>query len=172
MESIANFAERTIWRSVRALRELNLKLAINLFPPYLGAGIRVEHISPDFRSIRVAMPLTFYNRNYVGTHFGGSLYAMCDPFFMLMAIKNLGPDFDVWDKAGAIRFLHPATGTVRAHFVLDPDRLAALRDQALRKGKAEADFAVDVVDGNSRAVARVEKVIHVRARASDNQKPS
>lgn len=172
MESIARLAERTMWRSVKALRELNLKLAINLYPPYLGAGIRVEHISPDFRSVRVAMPLTFYNRNYVGTHFGGSLYAMCDPFFMLMIIKNLGPDFVVWDKTGTIRFLHPGTGTVRAHFVLDPDRLDALRDQALRNGKAEAAFTVDVVDGNNRAVARVEKVIHVRERTSDKQKPS
>jgi acyl-coenzyme A thioesterase PaaI-like protein len=170
MGSIASLASHMIWRSVKALRELNLKLAVNLYPPYLGAGIRVEHISPDFRSIRVAMPLTFYNRNYVGTHFGGSLYAMCDPFFMLMVIKNLGPDFIVWDKAGSIRFLHPGRGTVRAHFVITPEQLAALRNEAQRNGTAQATFAVDVVDGNNQAVARVEKVIHVRSRVHTSDK--
>jgi len=69
----------------------HLKLGLNLYPPYLGTGIHVAEIAPDLRSLRVVMHLRFYNRNYVGTHFGGSLYAMCDPFFMLMVINNLGP---------------------------------------------------------------------------------
>jgi len=63
------------------------------------AGIRVRRISADFQTIDVEMPLRFWNRNYVGTHFGGSLYSMCDPFFMVMLMENLGPDYIVWDKA-------------------------------------------------------------------------
>ena len=69
---------------------------VNLYPPYLGAAVRVTHISDDFRNVEVEMPLRFYNRNYVGTHFGGSLYSMCDPFYMLMLINILGPDYIVW----------------------------------------------------------------------------
>ena len=76
-----------------------LRWAMNLYPPYLGAGVRVRQISADFRQVQVKMGLGWYNRNYVGTQFGGSLYSMTDPFFMLMIMENLGRDFIVWDKA-------------------------------------------------------------------------
>lgn len=52
----------------------------------------------------------------MGTHFGGSLYAMCDPFYMWILMENLGKDFIVWDKAATIRFKKPGTGTVNAEF--------------------------------------------------------
>src|SRR5215831_5992143 len=58
-----------------------LKRFVNFYPPFLGAGVRIKEISEDLRTIEVHMPLRFWNKNYVGTHFGGSLYAMCDPFF-------------------------------------------------------------------------------------------
>lgn len=89
------------------LKALGFRAALRLYPPYLGAGIRVEEIAPDLRRVVVAMPLTRLNRNYVGTHFGGSLFAMTDPFYMLMLIQNLGPRYVVWDKRSSIRFRKP-----------------------------------------------------------------
>ena len=83
---------------------------MRLYPPYLGAGIRVTHVSHDFREIDVRMGLHWWNRNYVGTHFGGSLYSMIDPFLMLMFLENLGRDYVVWDKAATIRFKTPGRG--------------------------------------------------------------
>ena len=56
-----------------------LQNGLNWYPPWIGAGIRITDMQPDFRKARVTMPLTFYNRNFVGTQFGGSLYSMCDP---------------------------------------------------------------------------------------------
>ena len=75
------------------------KRKLNLYPPYWGTGIFVKKISPDFREIIVQMKMTWYNRNYVNTHFGGSLYSMTDPFFMLMLMQILGKEYIVWDKA-------------------------------------------------------------------------
>jgi acyl-coenzyme A thioesterase PaaI-like protein len=149
-------------RDLRSLLERHLRLVLNWYPPYLGTGITVTELAPDYTTIRVTMPLTWYNRNYVGTQFGGSLYAMCDPFFMLMVIKQLGPAYLVWDKAATIRFLRPGRGAVHAVFRLAPEAVAALRAQADRDGKAEAVFAVEVTDDDGRSVARVDKVIHVR----------
>ena len=74
-------------RKVRFLRWL-----LNFYPPYLGAGVKVRYISSDFREVRVSMGLKWYNRNYVRTQFGGSLYSMTDPFYMLMLMENLGRD--------------------------------------------------------------------------------
>ncbi len=135
---------------------------LNIYPPYLGAGVRVRHVSPDFREIVVEMPLRFFNRNYVGTHFGGSLYAMVDPFYMLMLIKNLGPDYIVWDKAASIDFVKPGRGTVRAHFRLDDKMLQEIKEKVKDGGKYLPTFTVPVVDRQGDVVARVEKVLYVR----------
>jgi Domain of unknown function (DUF4442) len=83
---------------------LSMRMLLNIWPPFLGAGIRLRRIAPDWKAIDVEMKLRWWNRNYVGTHYGGSLYSMADPFLMLMLIENLGKDYIVWDKAASIRF--------------------------------------------------------------------
>ena len=134
---------------------------LNLYPPYLGAGIRVR-ASPDRRTFEVRMGLRFWNRNYVGTHFGGSLYAMCDPFFMLILIEHLGRDYIVWDKAATIRFRRPGKGPVRATFHIPEERVAEIRAAADRDGKVEPMFRVDVIAENGEVVAEVDKLLYVR----------
>jgi len=93
-----------------------LRRGMKYWPPFLGAGIRVKSMADDFRDAVVELKLGRLNRNYVGTHFGGSLYAMTDPFFMVMLLHNLGSDYLVWDKEGRIEYLAPGRGTVHAHF--------------------------------------------------------
>jgi acyl-coenzyme A thioesterase PaaI-like protein len=137
---------------------------LSLYPPYLGAGIRVTRVAEDLRTIDVALTLRFWNRNYVGTQFGGSLYAMCDPFFMLILIEALGPGFVVWDKAATIRFRRPGRGPVRASFHVPPERIEEIRGAALAGVKAEPVFRCEVVDAGGEVVAQVEKVLHVRRR--------
>lgn len=135
---------------------------INLWPPYLGAGIRVTRISGDLRTFEVRMKLRWYNRNYVGTHFGGSLYSMCDPFFMLILIHGLGRGYEVWDKSASIRFRRPGRTTVRATFHVPDDEIERIRREADAHGKAEPTFTVDVTDEAGELVAQVEKLLHVR----------
>ncbi len=138
--------------------------ALNLYPPYLGAGVRVR-VAPDSRTFDVSMKLRWYNRNYVGTQFGGSLYSMCDPFFMLILIEALGPGYVVWDKAATIRFRRPGRGTVRATFTIPDDEIAAIRTLADSGEKIEPTFTTDVVDDTGAIVATVEKVLYVRRHA-------
>ncbi|XXF75637.1 DUF4442 domain-containing protein [Myxococcaceae bacterium GXIMD 01537] len=135
---------------------------INLYPPYMGAGIRVTHIAPDLHTIDVELAFRPWNRNYVGTQFGGSLYAMCDPFFMLILLETLGRDFIVWDKAAGIRFLKPGKGRVRARFHIPPQRVEEIRAEALRERKVEPVFTCDVLDDSGAVIAQVEKVLYVR----------
>ncbi|MCD6347047.1 MAG: DUF4442 domain-containing protein, partial [Bacteroidales bacterium] len=82
-----------------------LKRILNLYPPYLGAGVKVTYISEDWRELRVSMSLRWFNRNAVGTHFGGSLYSMIDPHLMLLLMQLLGKEYLVWDKAANIEFI-------------------------------------------------------------------
>lgn len=135
---------------------------VNLWPPYLGAGIRVTRISDDLRTFEVRMKLRFSNRNYVGTHFGGSLYSMCDPFFMLILINNLGRDYEVWDKSATIRFRRPGRTAVHATFHVPAEEIEAIRREADEHGKTEPRFTVEVKDDQGEVVAQVEKLLHVR----------
>ena len=112
-----------------------IKLIINLYPPYLGTGITVKRISPDYREMCVQMKLRWYNRNYVKTHFGGSLYAMTDPFFMLMLIHILGKDYVVWDKAAHIDFIKPGSGTVAADFLIHEEQIQDIAERTSSGGK-------------------------------------
>jgi hypothetical protein len=145
------------------LKRLMLR-TINYWPPFFGAGIRVTYRNPSLTAIDVELRLHFWNRNYVGTHFGGSLYSMADPFFMLMLIENLGPGYIVWDKAATIRFRKPGRGRVRVEFRLADDQLAAIRRDADANGKLEPTFTVLIKDEQGDVVAEVEKLLYIRKR--------
>ena len=133
----------------------------NLYPPFVGAGVHVTHISPDWRQLRVRLPLRWYNRNYVGTQFGGSLYTMTDPFLMIMVMKNLGPAYLVWDRAAEIEFVAPGRGAVTADFTLTDAQLDDIRANA-GDGKYLPWFPVDVKADDGSVVARVRKQLYVR----------
>ena len=139
-----------------------LRRWINLWPPLLGAGIRVTHIAPDTRAIDVEMKLRFWNANYVGTHFGGSLFAMTDPFYMLMLMANLGRDYVVWDKAATIRYRKPGRGRVRAEFRLSDSQIGDVREKLKTMAKYEPVFVLEVKDEAGVVIAEVEKTLHVR----------
>ena len=143
----------TPWQRIR-------ERLINLYPPLLGAGIRVHKV--DELTVRVEMKLTVLNRNIVGVHFGGSLYAMCDPWFMLILMRALGTDYIVWDKSASIQFLQPGRGTVTAKFHIPQERVEEIREQADSGQKVEPVFTVDVLDTQGQTVARVEKLLYIR----------
>jgi hypothetical protein len=144
-------------KSSRALRRW-----INFWPPFLGAGIRVLHIAPDMKAVDVEMKLRWWNANYVGTQFGGSLFAMTDPFYMLMLMANLGRDYIVWDKAASIRYRKPGKGTVRAEFRLLDSQIEDIREKLKALPKYEPVFSVEIKDEAGVVVAEVEKLLHVR----------
>jgi hypothetical protein len=139
-----------------------LRFGMNLWPPFLGAGIRVRSIAPDFREVRVDMRLGVGNRNYFGTHFGGSLYAMTDPFFVLMVHHNLPRDYMVWDKAGSIEYVAPGRGPVSATLRLEQTDVDTIVRMTADGDKHLHLFRVDIVDREGLTVARVEKIVYAR----------
>ena len=151
------------------MRQSLLKLVgfrrwINLWPPLLGAGIRVTHHSNDLRIFDVELRLNFLNRNYVGTHFGGSLFAMTDPFYMIALKHALGTGYVVWDKSASIRFRRPGVTNVRAHFHLTDQRLSEIRTALERDGVCDAAFQVEILDPSGEVISRVERVIYCATR--------
>ena len=139
-----------------------LRWKFNLFPAYRGTGGRVVYIAGDFREIRVKLQLSFRTRNYVGTIFGGSMYAAVDPMFMIMLIKLLGPAYLVWDKAATIRFRKPGRSTLFATFRIEDAELDAIRAATAAGQPIDRTYNVDLVDAEGVVHASIEKVIYVR----------
>jgi acyl-coenzyme A thioesterase PaaI-like protein len=149
---------------VNRIFKKQLRRLINVWPPLLGAGIRVTRLDEDWRAVDVEMKLRRWNRNYVGTHYGGSLYSMTDPFYMVMLIENLGSGYVVWDKSASIRFRRPGRGTVRAEFRLSTEQIEEIRQALAKETKVEREFGVEVKDTEGQVVAEVKKLLHFQRR--------
>lgn len=134
----------------------------NFFPAYRGTGGRVTYIAADWREIHVKLRLNWRTRNYVGTIFGGSLYGAVDPFYMIMLIKLLGPEYIVWDKAATIRFRKPGRATLTARFVIADEELAAIRAAAAVRPSVDRTYTVELRDAAGVVHATIEKTVYIR----------
>jgi acyl-coenzyme A thioesterase PaaI-like protein len=150
----------------RQLSARGLRRVMNLWPPYLFAGVRVRTIAEDWRHAEIELRSHWWNRNYVGVHFGGNLFSMTDPFWMLLTLNALGKDYIVWDKAGAIDFRKPGRGTVRAHFRLDDAMLDEIRVATAGGDKYLRWCETEIVDADGEVVARVRKQLYIRRKES------
>ncbi|HKO55043.1 MAG TPA: DUF4442 domain-containing protein [Thermoanaerobaculia bacterium] len=139
-----------------------LRWLFNIYPAYRGTGARVTYIASDYREIRIRLPLSLRTRNYVGTIFGGSMYASVDPMYMIMLIRLLGPEYVVWDKAATIRFRKPGRTTLFATFRVDDAELEAIRAATASGTPVDRVYTVTLVDAEGVVHAEVEKVIYVR----------
>lgn len=138
----------------------------NLWPPFLGAGIVIDRISPDLKYVRMRLKRRPWTRNLVGTQFGGSIYAMTDPIYMTMFIVNLGRDYIVWDKAASIRFRKPGRTELFAEFAIDDADIATVKQRLAEEPKMDWHRTVRVVDKHGELIAEVDKVVHIRRKAS------
>jgi acyl-coenzyme A thioesterase PaaI-like protein len=142
---------------------------LNLWPCYWGTGVRLKHISKDFREVRLEVPLNWRTRNYVGTIFGGSMYGAVDPVCMLALIKNLGSSYEVWDKAASIRFKKPGRSTLHATFTLDQKEIDRIQEELSHTDSIDCLYNIDLVDDDGTACATVEKIIHIRKRETTDE---
>lgn len=138
------------------------KRVMNIFPPYWGTGIAVTEVAPDFRSMTVVMRKRWFNSNAFGTHFGGSLYSMCDPHYVLLLVALLGPEYLICDKAARIEFLKPGRGTVKAVFDWNDEQLADIRQRTASGEKYEPERIVEIANEQGEVIARVTKTLYIR----------
>ena len=146
-----------------------LKRMLNLYPPYLGAGIKVTYISEDWKELHVSMSLRWFNRNAVGTHFGGSLYSMIDPHLMLLLMQLLGKEYLVWDKSADIEFVKAIKKKVTSVLKVSNEDLKIIRRSTINGEKYFSNFIVEIRDEDDDLVAKVNKTIYVRRKKHDSK---
>lgn len=136
---------------------------INLWPPFLFTGIKAK-FSKDYRQATVKLKLRFWNANYIGTQYGGSLFSMADPFYTLMLLKNLGPEYFVISKEDNIRFLTPGRTDVTADFHITDEDLEQIKKTVHEYGRMDWIRDVDIKDQQGKVIAQVKKTINIKKR--------
>lgn len=149
-----------------SFRSRLIRWGFNWFPAFRRTGGRLVYLAADWREVRVKLPLNWRTRNYVGTMFGGSLYAATDGQYMVMLIKLLGPDYVVWDKAASIRFKKVCRTTVYATFTIAERETDAIRALLATEPKIDRQYQVDWTDREGTVYATVETTIHIRRKES------
>ena len=139
--------------------------AFNSFPAYWGTGAHLTYLARDWSEIRVKLPLSWRTRNYVGTIFGGSMYGAVDPFYMVMLIELLGPDYVVWDKSATIQFKKPGRKPLYAHFKIDAQEVDFIKAELAQHPSLERTYSVDLTDSEGVIHASVTKTIYFRRKA-------
>jgi hypothetical protein len=150
-------------------KQTKMKL-INWWPPMLGTGITLKYISSNFRRFEVIMKLRWYNKNLVGIHYGGSLYSMCDPWYMFILSANLGREYIVLDKSAAIRYLKPGRGVLKCVFELSAERVAEIKSEVDQIGKKDFTFLCQIKNEEGEVVTEVDKIVYVRKKDFDWKK--
>lgn len=135
---------------------------VNIWPPLLFTGIRFRYVSDDLRTIKVEMPLRFYNRNIIGVHYGGSLFSMLDPCYMMMLQRNLGSSYRVIDQSASIQFIKAGVGTVSAECHLSQDDIDDIIEKTRTGEKYLKSFAINIVDEVGDIVASNDRVVYIR----------
>lgn len=137
-----------------------------MWPPFLGTGIRIKSFSDDLSCIVVQMKTRFWSQNYFGTHYGGSLFSMTDPFYALMLVHILGKEYIVWDKAAFIRYKVATKRPVYARFELSPEKIQQLKSELEQQHKIEPTFCIPITDEEGTTIALVERTLHIRRKDS------
>ncbi len=145
-----------------SLKTRLMRWRFNFFPAYRGTGARITYIAADWREVRIKLPLNWRTRNYVGTIYGGSMYAAVDPFHMVMLIRILGSDYIVWDKAATIQFKRPGSSTLYATFILDDQEIETIKANLTQQPSVDRVYHVDLTDEDGVVYAAVEKTIYIR----------
>lgn len=159
-QTLASFGARFFSRAFL------FKYGFNLSPMYRRSCGKVVAVSEDLHRIEVKLPLSYKNRNYVNTIFGGSLFASVDPFPMVQLINIIGDDYVVWDKSAEILFLRPGKGTLRAEFVYTPEEIESIISEVGVKNETEIVKTTQLIDDRTKVVCcEVHKKIYIANKA-------
>lgn len=119
-------------------------------------------IAPDFKHAAVKLKLRSWTANYIGTQYGGSIYSMTDPFYMIMLMKNLGPTYRILDKSAMIYYFKPGKTDLAAEFNLTDQDIEAIKKTLEAQPKMEWNREIDIKDTSGTTIAKVIKVIHIQ----------
>ncbi|MCG3730470.1 DUF4442 domain-containing protein [Vibrio cincinnatiensis] len=141
-----------------------VKWALNSWPPFWGAGIKIESISNDFREAKLRLKLRWWNKNANRSQYGGSIFSLTDPVYSLMLMGILGKQYYVWDKEASINFIKPGRSDLYAEFLISQAQLDDILSVTANGDKCFPEFIIHVKDKEGNVVSEVHRKLYVRKR--------
>lgn len=140
----------------------NFVFVWNLWPPFLGLGIRIKDVSKDFRKVTVVLKKRPWNANYYGTQYGGGIFAMTDGIHILMLIQNLPKKYKIWDKSATINYIRRGTTHLIAEFKITEQDLMSIQQTLSTQSSMEWVATVDIFDAHGEIIAKVSRTISIK----------
>ena len=141
------------------------KYGFNLSPMYRRSTARITSVSEDLLHVKIKLPISYKNRNYVNSIFGGSLFSAVDPIPMVQLMNLLGNEYVVWDKSAEVFFKRPAKEHLYAHFEYTEEELAQIKARVQNENEIEIVKTTALQDKNaSKTFCEVKKTIYVASK--------
>nr|WP_297914043.1 DUF4442 domain-containing protein [uncultured Allomuricauda sp.] len=138
------------------------KHGFNLSPMYRRSTGRITEVSQDLMQIHVKLPISYKNRNYVNSIFGGSMFAAVDPIPMVQLMNILGEEYVVWDKAAEIQFKRPAREHLYAEFTYSFDEIEDIKNRIMTENEITITKRTELMNKEKTQVfCEVKKIIYV-----------
>lgn len=138
------------------------KHGFNLSPMYRRSTGRITHVSDDLLEVRIKLPISYKNRNYVNSIFGGSLFSAVDPIPMVQLINLIGNDYVVWDKSAEVSFKRPARQHLYADFSYSEEELSQIKRRVEEEQEIEITKTTLLKDAErGKVYCEVKKVIYI-----------
>ncbi|MEW8030135.1 MAG: DUF4442 domain-containing protein [Candidatus Thiodiazotropha sp.] len=110
-------------------KHILFKYGFNFSPMYRRSTAKITYVSKDLLNVKIKLPISYKNKNYIGSIFGGSLFSSVDPIPMVQLINLLEHKYIIWDKSAQIIFNIPARDDLYAEFTFNEEELNQIREQ-------------------------------------------
>ncbi|WP_396199493.1 DUF4442 domain-containing protein [Flavobacterium sp.] len=146
------------------------KVGFNLSPMYKRSCGKIIFASEDLHIVKIKIPLSYKNKNYVGSIFGGSLFAATDPIYMIQLMQILGKDYVVWDKKTDIKFKRPAYEHAFATFEFTTTEINEILQKV--KDEKEMDYTktLHITDKKGTVFAELDKTLYIATKVYYKEK--
>lgn len=142
------------------------KHGFNLSPMYRRSTAKIVEVSDDILNVRIKLPLSYKNRNYVNSIFGGSMFSAVDPIPMVQLMNIIGDRYVVWDKSAEIFFKRPAKENLYADFSYSQEELEGIKEQVAKKQEIDIVKTTFLTNKDRSVVfCEVRKTIYIADKA-------
>ena len=148
------------------------RVMFNMSPMYKRSCGKIIFTSDDLHVVKIKIPLSYKNRNYVGSIFGGSLFAATDPIYMIQLMQILGKEYVVWDKKTNIKFKRPAYENAFATFEFTSSEINEILQRVQSENEIDYTKILLITDKNGTVFAELDKTLYISTKANYKQKRS
>lgn len=149
------------------------KLGFNLSPMYRRSTARITEVSEDLLHVKIKLPISFKNRNYVNSIFGGAMFSAVDPIPMVQLINLMEKDFVIWDKSAEVFFKRPARENLYAEFNYTSEELEKIKMEVQQHQEIEIVKTTHLTNlDQSVTFCEVRKTIYIADKAYYKSKRS